>query len=130
MMNGNRPFFDRLCRIVDLPILGPLLYRLNVNTFMVRRMAAGHVYADPAWLCGERLRDKLAVTRADGARFSSVRFVTGALDPVATRDQFLDLARRIRVPMLIVYGAQSPSRSREEMEALIAIAGVRTLVCR
>jgi hypothetical protein len=25
MMNGNRPWFDRICRLVDLPIIGPLL---------------------------------------------------------------------------------------------------------
>jgi pimeloyl-ACP methyl ester carboxylesterase len=28
---------------VDLPGLGPLIYRLNVNRFVVQRMAAGHV---------------------------------------------------------------------------------------
>jgi len=31
MMDGQRPLFDRICRLVDLPIIGPLLYRLNVN---------------------------------------------------------------------------------------------------
>jgi len=57
-------------------------------------MAAGHVYTDSAWLHGERLREKLAVTRLSGARFSSVRFVTGKLDPLATRDEFLHVAQR------------------------------------
>ncbi|WP_426419730.1 hypothetical protein [Bradyrhizobium genosp. A] len=78
MMNGRRPFFDRLCRAVDLPVVGPVLYRLNVNRVVVRFMAAGHVYADPAWLSGERLREKLTVTRTPGARYASIRFVTGA----------------------------------------------------
>ena len=72
MMNARRPFFNRLCRFVDLPVLGPLLYRLNVNRVVVRFMAAGHVYADPARLSGERLREKLAVTRARGSRFASI----------------------------------------------------------
>ena len=98
MMNGRRPFLDRLCKIVDLPVLGPLLYKMNVNRLVVRRMAAGHVYADPAWLSGERMREKLAVTRAQGARFASVRFVTGALDPLATRDEFLDLGHHLFFP--------------------------------
>src|SRR6266571_147581 len=71
MMNGHRPIFDRICRMVDRPALGPLLYKLNVNRLVVRYMAAGHVYLDPAWLSGERLQQKLAVTHARGARHAS-----------------------------------------------------------
>jgi pimeloyl-ACP methyl ester carboxylesterase len=127
MMNGRRPFFHRLCSMVDLPVLGPLLYKLNVNRLVVRQMAAGHVYAEPAWLAGERLREKLSVTRARGARFASVRFVTGMLDPLATREEFLDLARRAEIPMLTIYGSQTPPRSRSEMEALSATPGMRSV---
>jgi len=119
MMDGRRPLFDRICQLVDLPIIGPLLYRY---------MAAGHVYTDSAWLHGERLRKKLAVTRPSGARFSSVRFVTGKLDPLATRTEFLDMAQRSPVPMLMVYGAQTPPRSRAEMEALASVPSIRTAV--
>jgi len=126
MMGGDRPFFDRLCRVVDRPGLGPLIYRLNVNRFMVRHMGAGHVYADPAFLDGERLRQKLDVVRAPGARFASVRFVTGRLDPLASRDAFLDLARRATAPILVVSGAETPPKSRAEMEALAALPGIRT----
>jgi pimeloyl-ACP methyl ester carboxylesterase len=125
MMNGRRPFFDDLCRIVDLPVIGPLLYGLNVNRFVIRYMAAGHVYADAAWLHGQRLRDKLAVTRPPGARFASVRFVAGKLDPLATRSEFLHLAHRSPVPILMVYGAQTPSRSRAEMEALASVHSIQ-----
>src|SRR5712671_5023434 len=127
MMNGHRPFFDRLCQAVDLPAVGPLLYKLNVNRVVVRYMAAGHVYADPAWLDGGRLQEKLAVTRARGARFASVRFVTGALDPLASRDEWLELARRTGIPMLTVYGAQTPPRSRAETEALAAVPGMQSI---
>jgi hypothetical protein len=67
VMGGHRPFFERLCRLVDRPGLGPLIYRLNVNPFVVRRMGAGHVYADPAFLGEERLRQKLNVVRARGS---------------------------------------------------------------
>lgn len=127
MMSGRRRFFDRLCSFVDLPVLGHLLYRLNVNRFVVRYMAAGHVYADPTWLSNERLREKLAVTRARGSRFASIRFVTGALDPIDTREEFLALARKAAIPMLMVYGDQTPPRSRAEMEALTAIEGIRSV---
>jgi pimeloyl-ACP methyl ester carboxylesterase len=126
MAGGDRPLFDRLCRLVDIPALGPLVYRLNVNRVVVRYMGAGHVYSDPAFLNEERLRQKLAVVRADGARFASVRFVTGRLDPLASRDAFLDVARRAGAPILLVYGADTPPKSRAEMEALAVIPGVRT----
>jgi pimeloyl-ACP methyl ester carboxylesterase len=126
MAGGHRPFFDRLCRLVDRATVGPLIYRLNVNPFVVRHMGAGHVYSDPAFLDEERLRQKLAVVRADGARFASVRFVTGRLDPLASRGAFLDVARRAGAPILLVYGADTPPKSRAEMEALAAVPGVRT----
>jgi pimeloyl-ACP methyl ester carboxylesterase len=126
MAGGHRPFFDRLCRLVDVPALGPLVYRLNVNRVVVRYMGAGHVYSAPAFLDEERLRQKLAVVRAEGARFASVRFVTGRLDPLASREAFLDVARRAQAPILLVYGADTPPRSRAEMEALAAVPGVRT----
>jgi pimeloyl-ACP methyl ester carboxylesterase len=89
-------------------------------------MGAGHVYADGAFLDGERLRQKLSVVRAPGARFASVRFVTGRLDPLASREAFLDLARRAAVPILLLYGAETPPRSRAEMEALAAVPGIST----
>jgi pimeloyl-ACP methyl ester carboxylesterase len=126
MAGGHRPLFDRLCRLVDRATVGPLIYRLNVNPFVVRRMGAGHVYSDPAFLSEERLRQKLAVLRAEGARFASVRFVTGRLDPLASREPFLDAARRAGTPILLVYGADTPPKSRAEMEALAAVPGVRT----
>jgi pimeloyl-ACP methyl ester carboxylesterase len=127
MMGGHRPFFDRLCRIVDLPLIGPLIYRLNVNRTIIRRMVAGHVFSDPAFLNEQRLREKLAVTRAPGARFASVRFVTGRLDPVDGRDAFLSLAQRSRVPILLIYGAETPPKSRAEIEALAALPHMKSV---
>jgi pimeloyl-ACP methyl ester carboxylesterase len=127
MMNGRRPFFNRVCKLVDLPVLGPMLYKLNVNRVVVRFMAAEHVYADPAWLSGERLDEKLAVTRARGSRFASIRFVTGGLDPIDSRERFLALARQATIPMLTVYGDQTPRRSRAEMEVLATIQGMRSV---
>src|SRR5438128_4830607 len=120
MVGGHRPFFDRLCRLVDRPAGGWLIYRLNVNPFMVRRMSAGHVYADPALLDGERIRQKLNVVRAPGARFASVRFVTGRLDPLAIREAFLDLAPPAATPILLLYGAHTPRSTRAEVAALAA----------
>ena len=124
MMGGTRPWFDRIRRAVDRPGIGEILYRLNVSRFVVTRMAREHVYGDPGWLSGDRLAAKLAVTRASGARHASVRFVTGVLDRVASRTAFLDLARLSTVPILVVYGDQTPARSRAEIEALAQLPNV------
>jgi len=126
MAGGDRPFFAKIRRAVEAPLIGPLLYRLNVNDFVVSKMVAGHVYSDPAALSGARMADKRKVVAAPGARFASAAFVTGGLDRVATRDDFLALAARTVSPLLLVYGAETPPRSRAEMEALAALPRVRT----
>lgn len=118
MMKGQRPWFARIRAAVDAPIIGRLLYRLNLSGPVIDRMARQHVYSDPAWLRGDRLEEKRAVTTASGARHASVRFVTGALDRVGSRDAFLDLARRAGVPIMVILGEETPPRSRAEMEAL------------
>jgi hypothetical protein len=94
-----------------------------MSRFVVTRMARGHIYEDPGWLSGDRLSAKLGVTRAPGARHASVRFVSGALDRVECRAAFLDLARRADLPMLVIYGDQTPPRSRAEIEALAEVPG-------
>ena len=125
MMDGERPWFAHVRAAIDRPIIGPLLYRLNVSRFVVSRMARGHVYSDPGWLTGDHLARKLAVTRAEGARYGSVRFVTGALDRVDNRLSFRDLTRRANVPVLVIYGAETPRKSRAEIEALRDVPSVR-----
>jgi pimeloyl-ACP methyl ester carboxylesterase len=127
MAGGDRPLFASIRRMIELPVLGPLLYRLNVSSFVIRRMVSGHVYSDPAWLSGNHLQDKRRVVDAEGARFASVAFVTGGLDRVANRAAFLSLASGAGVPILIVLGGETPSRSRSEMEALASQRGVETI---
>ena len=101
MTGGQRPWFARVRAVADRRGIGPLLYRLNMSRFIVTRMAREHVYEDPNWLSGDRLSAKLAVTRIPGARHASVRFVSGALDRVASRAAFLELARQADLPMLL-----------------------------
>ncbi len=125
MAGGQRPLFAKIRRLIEIPGLGPLLYRLNVSSFVVRRMVSGHVYSDPAWLVGERLADKRKVVDAAGARFASVAFVTGGLDRVADRAEFLGLAAGAGMPIMLVYGSETPRRSLAEIEALAALAGVQ-----
>ena len=117
--------FEWIVHAIDNPLLGPMLYRLNVNRFMVRMMGRGHVYTDPNWLAGPRLAEKLTVTKSSGARFASVRFVTGALDKFENRNELLSLAARVRDPILVLYGAETPPKSKAEMEALAGLKRVR-----
>jgi len=124
MMNGHRPWFEKARRLIECPVIGPALYRANVSTLVVRRMVAGHVYSDPAFLDAARLAEKLAVTRGAGARFASVAFVTGGLDRYADRAGVLADVAAAGAPILSVYGAETPPRSRAEMEALARCPGV------
>jgi pimeloyl-ACP methyl ester carboxylesterase len=127
VMGSDRPLFAKIRRLIEVPVVGPLLYRLNVSSFVIRRMVIGHVYSNPVWFSGERLKEKRKVVKAKGARFGSVGFVTGGLDRVSSRAEFLALAGRTRAPILLVYGGDTPSRSLAEMEALAALPGVRAI---
>lgn len=124
-LDGSRAWFARICSLMDTPILGQMLYRLNVSRPVVSKMVREHVYSDPRFFSGERLRAKLAITRATGSRHGSVRFVTGALDRVSSRTDFLDLFRRAKLPILVIYGEETPSKSRSEMDAIAAVPSVR-----
>lgn len=124
MMNGRRAWFKTLARAIDFPFLGSALYRLNVNRIMIGVMARGHVYSDQEFLGGKRMAQKSAVLRARGARHASIRFVAGELDPFASRAEFLESAARVTGTSLLIYGAETPPKSRAEMEALSQQDGV------
>jgi pimeloyl-ACP methyl ester carboxylesterase len=124
IMGGKCRLGEWIARVGDMPVLGDLLYRLNVNPPVVRMMARGHVYVDPDWLQGERLAQKLRVVRATGARHASIRFVTGMLDLITSRSDFLEVARRFKEPILVLYGAATPKRSMGEMQALATLPNV------
>ena len=64
------------------------------------------------------------MTQASGARHSSIRFVAGELDPAATREAFLGAAQQVNDPIIVVYGAETPPRSRSEIEALAGLPNV------
>src|SRR5262245_35111559 len=91
---------ERIAHAAQWPVVGPLLYRLNVNRASLRMMARGHVYSDPDWLAGERLAQKMAVVTAAGAWSGSIRFVTGMLDPMRDSTAFQDTAQRVQDPIL------------------------------
>jgi pimeloyl-ACP methyl ester carboxylesterase len=125
MMGGRRGIGQWIAQAGDLPVLGPLLYQLNVNPPIVRMMARGHVYSDPDWLTRDRFAQKMAVVAAPRARQASIRFVAGMLDLMPGRSSFIETARRVSGRTLVIYGAATPKRSKAEMEALASITNVR-----
>ena len=119
MMGGDRSVFSRLAKAFDPPVLGALLYGLNVNRYVVGMMARGHVYADPAWLTEPRMLNKLEITKSRGARYTSARFVTGRLDPFKSREEMLEHTSAIHnIPIMNMYSQSAPRKSRAEMAAL------------
>lgn len=128
MMGGQRHWFPWVRAAIDNSVSGPPLYRLNVSRPIIKLMAREHVYSAPAWLSNQRLATKLAVTRAPGARHASARFVTGALDRFSSRETFLDQARRVTMPILVVYGKETPRKSRAEIDALIELSNVKDVL--
>jgi pimeloyl-ACP methyl ester carboxylesterase len=128
VMGKRHAAFGRIARAGDLPVIGEALYRLNVNPFMVKKMALGHVYVAPGALPPALLAEKLAVTRAAGARHASIRFVTGELDPMTSRANFLDAAGAVTDPILLVYGTDTPAKSKAEMQALAGLPNIRSIV--
>jgi pimeloyl-ACP methyl ester carboxylesterase len=53
--------------------------------------------------------------------------VTGMLDLMASRTSFVETARGIKKPILVVYGAATPTRSKAEMLALVGLPHVRSV---
>jgi pimeloyl-ACP methyl ester carboxylesterase len=127
MMGGARPWFGRVRSAVDAPVVGPTLYALNLSGPVINMMVRGHVYSDPAFLSGPRKAQKNAVAKAAGARHASVRFVTGGLDRVKSREEFQHLLEKVPKPLFLVYGEETPPKSLAEMDAASRVAGVETL---
>lgn len=129
MMRRRPGWLRRVVQAVDMPGLGPLLYRLNLSDPVIRMMARAHVYSGPAWLTPARLAEKRRVARARAARFASVRFVSGALDPFDSGEAFRAAAAGLpRDRLQLIWGAEAPPKSRAEMEALAGATGIRPAV--
>jgi pimeloyl-ACP methyl ester carboxylesterase len=126
MVGGDRRWFSRIR--VGMPVLGPALYRLNVNPPVIHMMVAGHVYGEARALPAAWWEQKQAVIAAPGARFASVAFVTGGLDRVKSREAFLNLARAVQGPLLVAYGGETPPKSRPEIDALAALPSVQSVM--
>ncbi|MEX0270887.1 alpha/beta hydrolase [Leptolyngbyaceae cyanobacterium UHCC 1019] len=124
-MGDHRWFFKRIQQLIGLPIVGQFFYLLNTLPWFLRWMMGRHVYSDSKNITRSLVTAKWRTTQQRNARFASAAFVTGALDPIRTRQEFIDYFQPLPVPVLMVIGEQTPPKSREEMEFVVHFSGVQ-----
>jgi pimeloyl-ACP methyl ester carboxylesterase len=113
--------------IVRSPLLGQTLYYLNTTPAFLRLMYKRHVYVDETKLTPEFIAQKHQITSKNGARYAPAAFVTGAIDPVANREEFLNLLSSVSMPVLIILAENAPPKSKAEMIAMAELEQVQTV---
>lgn len=113
------------------PALGWMMYNVLVsNEKAIQSQYKSHVYANPDNVTPDIVESRYALTKRKGARYVPAAFLTGLLDPVSSRDEFVQLFADLegRVPVLVMSTSESPKRSKAEMEALRGAKGVSKFV--
>ena len=110
--------------LVGTPVIGEALYRLNTLRPVIALMYRRHVYSEAGRITPAFIAKKQGVARQPGARFGSVAFVTGHLDPVSSRGVFLALFDPPPAPILVLCGNATPPRSKTEMAVLAEQPGI------
>lgn len=98
-----------------------MMYNILVsNENAIESQYKSHVYANPDNVTREIIESRYALTKRDGARYVPAAFLTGLLDPVKSREEFVELFAGLdgKIPVLVVSTEKSPKRSKAEMEAL------------
>ncbi len=116
--------------LVRSPFIGQGLYYLNTTPSFLHLMYKRHVYVDESKLTPEFIAQKHQITSKEGARYAPAAFVTGAIDPVADREEFLQLLDSISIPVLIILAENAPPKSKTEMEAMAELQQVQTVQLR
>lgn len=114
--------------LVRSPIIGQILYYLNTTPAFLRWMYQRHVYVEEAKLTPEFIQEKHRLTSKKGARYGPASFVTGAIDPVNQRSEFLSYLSSVNVPLLIIVAENAPPQSKAEMLAMTEVETVESIV--
>ena len=125
-MPHKAAWFPRIRAAVEAPLIGEALYRINISPPIIGRMMRAHVYGDREKVTPDLIRAKHAITRQRNGRFGTAAFVTGGLDPVANREDFLALFGPDLPPVLMLRPEGAPRRSGGEMDALAGSGLVTT----
>ncbi|KAK7388942.1 hypothetical protein VNO78_23771 [Psophocarpus tetragonolobus] len=113
------------------PAVGWMMYNMLVsNEKAIQSQYKSHVYANPDNVTPGIVESRYALTKRKGARYLPAAFLTGQLDPVTSREEFLELFAALegKTPVLVVSTEGSPKRSKAEMEALKGAKGVSKFV--
>jgi pimeloyl-ACP methyl ester carboxylesterase len=127
VMGVNDNIRKTIKNIVNTPILGQFLYYLNTTPAFLRFMYRRHVFVNESQLTPEFIIGKRQITQQKGARFGSVAFVTGEIDPLDTREEFLTVISEIKQPILNIIGENSPPYSLKVMEAISQLDNIQTV---
>ncbi len=125
-MGANRSVAGGVRGLVRSPIFGQVLYQMNTTPSFLRLMYGRHVYADESQLTPEFIANKRQITQQPGARYAPAAFVTGAIDPVQERADFLAYFQPLPAPVMVIIGEKVPPKSREEMDAIAKLPGVQS----
>ncbi|KAL0364688.1 UNVERIFIED_CONTAM: hypothetical protein Sangu_0566400 [Sesamum angustifolium] len=113
------------------PAVGWMMYNVLVsNEKAIQSQYKSHVYADPENVTPSIVESRYELTKRKGARYVPAAFLTGLLDPVNSREEFVELFAGLegRIPILVMSTSGSPKRSKAEMEALRGAKGVSKFV--
>ena len=127
-MGASQQLSGTVRQLVRSPIFGQALYQMNTTSSFLRLMYGRHVYVDDAKLTPDFIAHKRQITQQPGARYAPAAFVTGAIDPVGERADFLAYFQPLPVPVMVIIGEQVPPKSREEMDAIAQLPGVQSSV--
>jgi pimeloyl-ACP methyl ester carboxylesterase len=124
-MGASQSLRNGVQQLVRSPFIGQTLYKLNTLPSFLHWMYRRHVYVDAAKLTPDFIDRRYRITQQSGARFAPAAFVTGNLDPVGTRAEFLAEVQSVAVPLLAIVAEQAPPASKAEMEAIAALSQVQ-----
>jgi hypothetical protein len=101
--DGTAPeIYAAVRTLVGAPFVGEALYRVNTHPRVIAMMYGRHVYADASGITPDFVANKRVHARRPGARFASVAFVAGALDPFFRSARFSGSPRPPPAPVLIL----------------------------
>ncbi len=127
VMGVPDPVRDGVRELVRSPGVGQLLYALNTTPGFLKFMYQQHVYVDETHLTADFIDQKYKSTQQPDARYAPAAFVTGTLDPIKTRESFIEMGEAICVPVLVVIGEECPDKSKAEMEALAELSQIQSV---
>ncbi|PZD71572.1 hypothetical protein C1752_06192 [Acaryochloris thomasi RCC1774] len=113
--------------LVRTPLIGSALYGLNTRPGFLKWMYRRHVFVNETALTPDFIAQRYEGTQQSGARYAPAAFVTGSLDPVSQRAEFLAAIEKPSVPVMVVIAEQAPPASLAEMEAMAKLANIQSV---